>query len=69
MSGFFIRDELPSAINFLRGQYGSRREGSQVDVWLDQSSIMGNLLEDLVDSPAVARFVEFHNLCNEIFVS
>jgi hypothetical protein len=66
MEWLFTHDDLSIAVSFLRDMFGPRSEDSQVDFWLNQTWIIGNLLQNLVDSPAVANFVEFHNLCNEM---
>lgn len=69
IEGLFNSDDLPIAVSFLHDMFGPRSPDSQVDFWLNQTWIVGNLLQDLVDSPAVASFTEFHNLCNEMLTA
>ena len=65
MSGLFTNDDLPIAIRFLSDLFGPRSQGSQVDFWLNQTWIIGNLLQDLVGGPAVTKFIDFHNLSDK----
>jgi hypothetical protein len=64
LDGVFLSDEFPILIDRLRDTYGLRDEGSQVDVWLTQCWVIGNLLGDLVTTSSVESFVAFYNLCD-----
>jgi hypothetical protein len=65
LDGVFLSDEFPILIDRLRDSYGVRNEGSQVDVWLTQCSVIGTLLGDLVTESSVKNFVAFYNLCDK----
>jgi len=65
--GVFLVDEFPILVGRLRDTYGLRVENSQVDVWLTQCWVIGNLLNDLVPkSSSVDNFVAFYNLCDKM---
>jgi hypothetical protein len=66
LDGVFLSDEFPILIDRLRDTYGFRDEGSQVDVWLTQCRVIGNLLGDLVNKSSVENFVAFYNLCDKM---